>query len=221
MNVYTLPGPPVDRSEILRYAGCRKETAEYLPLEECLSLVTGQLTYRVVCEEFDISPAADGVRLNHVFFPSRDLAHSLSGCSRVLLFAATIGLAMDRLITRYERVSPVYAWLLHAIGSERIESLCGAFCRLQDERLSLFSERLRPRFSPGYGDLSLDCQQPIFQMLECEKRIGLTLTKSLLMSPSKSVTALAGIEKNAYAARPVLNNCSACGKDNCVFRSAP
>ena len=45
---------------------------------------------------------------------------------------------------------------------------------------------LRPRFSPGYGDFALEYQKDIFRMLECEKRIGITLTEGNLMMPSKS-----------------------------------
>lgn len=56
---------------------------------------------------------------------------------------------------------------------------------------------LRPRFSPGYGDLAIDAQKDIFALLDCERQIGLTLGDSLLMSPGKSVTAFAGIPRAA------------------------
>ena len=48
-----------------------------------------------------------------------------------------------------------------------------------------------PRYSPGFGDLTLDYQKTVFRKLNPE-RIGVTLNDSLLMSPSKSVTALIG-----------------------------
>ena len=108
----------------------------------------------------------------------------------------TIGLEMDRLIARYKRVSPVYTLLLQAIGAERVESACNA---LEEKlRCSLMpGESLRPRFSPGYGDLPLALQKDVFQALDCERRLGLTLTDSLLMVPSKSVTAIVGIERSS------------------------
>ena len=37
-------------------------------------------------------------------------------------------------------------------------------------------------------------QKDIFKILDCSKKIGLTLTDSLLMSPTKSVTAIVGIK---------------------------
>ena len=54
---------------------------------------------------------------------------------------------------------------------------------------------LKPRFSPGYGDLPLSMQTDIFRVLDCPRKVGLTLNNSLLMSPSKSVTAIMGIHK--------------------------
>ena len=52
---------------------------------------------------------------------------------------------------------------------------------------------VNPRFSPGYGDLPLGTQKDIFALLDCERKIGVTLNDSLLMSPSKSVTAFLGL----------------------------
>ena len=70
------------------------------------------------------------------------------------------------------------------------ESLCDALCSKIETDLGV---KVGPRFSAGYGDLSLDFQKNIFNILKCEK-IGLTLNQSLSMSPSKSVTAIAGLK---------------------------
>jgi len=45
----------------------------------------------------------------------------------------------------------------------------------------------------------LETQRDIFALLDCPRKIGLTLTDSLLMSPVKSVTAVMGIEKGNKA----------------------
>jgi cobalamin-dependent methionine synthase I len=113
---------------------------------------------------------------------SGSLARFLEGSERVTVFAATVGLGVDRLINRYVSVSPVKALLFQAIGAERIEALCENFCK---------ELGLKKRFSPGYGDFALAAQREIFSLLGCEKRIGLSLTDSLLMTPTKSVTAIA------------------------------
>ncbi|MBR1820913.1 MAG: Vitamin B12 dependent methionine synthase activation subunit, partial [Clostridia bacterium] len=77
-------------------------------------------------------------------------------------------------------------------------------------------KRLRPRFSPGYGDFSLDCQPGLFRLLGVQKRIGVTLTDSLLMIPTKSVTAVIGISDGAGEAPA---GCAACDRADCDFRN--
>jgi cobalamin-dependent methionine synthase I len=84
---------------------------------------------------------------------------------------------------------------MQAIGAERIEALCDVVCAELKEIYGSVGDR----FSPGYGDFSLTAQRDIFTMLGCEKRIGLTLNDSLLMSPTKSVTAIIGLKKQGNA----------------------
>ena len=48
------------------------------------------------------------------------------------------------------------------------------------------------RFSPGYGDWTLDAQKFFFEILPLEE-MGVRLHESMLMIPEKSVTATAGI----------------------------
>ena len=124
---------------------------------------------------------------------SKSLQKCLNGCDRVILFSATVGIEIDRLIMRYGKVSPSVAVCLQALGAERIESLCEIFCADMAQKYGTEGKRLRPRFSAGYGDLPLEVQKDIFALLCCEKRIGLTLNDSLIMSPTKSVTAIIGI----------------------------
>ena len=185
--------PPVRRNEILRYAGMRGESAEIEPiLSECLREIEGQLTYSVCYSEFSLTEREERLDLGFLITESRDLRKNLSGCSSGIVFAATLGLAPDRLIARYALTSPTKALLFQAIGAERIEALCDLFCKEISENEK--DSRFRPRFSPGYGDLPLDVQKNIFSLLDCPRRIGLSLNQSLLLSPSKSVTALIGRE---------------------------
>ena len=74
------------------------------------------------------------------------------------------------------------------------------------------------KIHPGYGDLPLALQKDIFRVLDCPKRIGLTLNESLLMSPSKSVTALIGVSGSGETLRREAAGCGSCGQKNCAFR---
>lgn len=193
--VYTkeYAAPPLDRHQILRYLRTETVGAELeAELAKALEEALPQLSYRLCYAEFPLSMGDGAIDLGFARTTSRDLAKNLAGCSHVTVFAATLGLGLDRLITRYSSLSPLRALCLQAIGAERIEVLCDAF--ETDIRYASFGGRIHARFSPGYGDLPLTFQQEIFRLLDCPRRIGLTLNESLLMSPTKSVTALIGIE---------------------------
>ena len=183
--------PPIRRREILRYAGCDVPDASVMELMElCLTEAAGALTYKVCWRELDVSVRGDQCDFGIFSLYSRQLAHNLDGCRRAILFAATVGIGIDRLITKYSHIAPSRALMMQAIGAERIEALCDTFC---DDRKKERDISLRPRFSPGYGDLPLSVQKDIISLLEAPKQIGLSLNDSLLMSPTKSVTAFAGI----------------------------
>lgn len=190
------PEPEFNVKEILRYAGCREASEEVLALlSECICECTGKLCYKVCYAEYPIDVRCDSLDLGFARVQSKNLAKNLDGCEKIVLFAATVGLAMDRLIARYSRTSPAKAHLFQAIGAERVESLCDIF---NGEITSCVKEAggfTRPRFSPGYGDVPLSLQLDIFRTLDCERKLGVTLNTSLLMSPSKSVTAIIGVGK--------------------------
>ena len=184
---------PICEKEILRYARVGEANTETLKLlNSAISEARSVLTYGVCCAEFDIS-INDGI-CDFGFFgiESKSLSKNLDGCKRAIVFAATVGVGIDRLIVKYSRISPSRAFMLGAVGAERIEALCDTFCN--DMKLSL-KAKLRPRFSPGYGDVPLSVQRDVLALLDATRKIGISLNESMLMSPSKSVTAIVGIEK--------------------------
>ena len=182
--------PSVNVREALRYAGYRSPIVErdelISRLDEAIFLIDGKLTPRVCFCELNIGDCDFGASL--------DIKKNMRKSESVIFFAATVGIELDRLIAKYSVLSPVRALLLEAIGSERVEALCDAFNEdMRRKKLDL-GYSLRPRFSPGYGDLSIEYQKKLFSILS-PSRIGITLNDSYLMTPSKSVTALIGVEK--------------------------
>ena len=184
--------PPVNQKEILRYAGAKEiNTITEKLLNDLYKEFSESAVYRVCYAELPINITDDICDFSVFSFKSKDLAKNLKNAKRVILFAATIGIGVDRLINKYSKISPLKSVLTDAIGSERIEALCDKFC----EDIKLEYGNLKPRFSAGYGDLSIESQSEIFALLKCDKNIGLTLNDSYIMSPSKSVTAFIGIEE--------------------------
>ncbi len=195
VSTKTYDAPEISRKEILRYIGTppgEQDTSALL--ESCLSEVVPQLRFQVCYGEFPVSLRGEVIDLEFTKTRSESLKKCLSGCDSVLLFAATIGMGIDRLILKYSAISPVKALIFQGIGAERVESLCDLFFQEIKKEKQKEGKDIFPRFSPGYGDVPLEMQKDIFRILDCSKRIGLTLNESLLMSPTKSVTALVGIK---------------------------
>lgn len=211
------PEPKYNIKEILRYMGCRKADDSISGLvNECITELSDKLTYKVCYTEFSIHPTEDGVDLSFMQTNSRGLKMNLFGCEKIVLFAATVGLEIDRLIARYGVISPVKSVAFQAIGAERIESLCDMFNDEVRSRAAAENLYTRPRFSAGYGDFELSAQREIFKVLDCQRKIGLTLNDSLIMSPSKSVTAIIGISDKPR--ENCAERCSACSKTDCEYR---
>ena len=147
---------------------------------------------------------------------SRGLARNLKGCREVILVAVTLGTRTDLLLRRYSRTDMTRAVILQACAAARLEEYLDAW---QEERKKELEEEglyLRPRFSPGYGDFSIHHQKALLQRLEAQKRIGLTMTDGYMLTPSKSVTALAGISPEKTACH--RQGCESCGKIDCAYR---
>jgi len=192
--IKTYGAPPYDTKEVLRYAGAKNPTDEIVALmQECINEVGDSLTYKVCYAEYLVEACEEEINLTFAKTNSRDLKKNLKDCESVVLFAATVGLELDRLIAKYSWISPSKALMLQAIGAERIEALCNMFNNEITEKMHLLGKRTKPRFSPGYGDLPLELQKRIFQVLDCSRKIGISLNESLLISPTKSVTAIIGI----------------------------
>ena len=234
--------PKLNKKEILRYAGCKEGSElgdiEKL-LEECLEEALPRLSYKLCYLELPIAITGDTCDFGCMQVQSKDLVKNLTGCEKVLLFGATIGVEIDRLIARYAHISQAKAMMFQAIGAERIEALCDAFCEdvKNETRVLIHTDQaelerqneevciLHPRFSPGYGDLSIEAQRTIFEVLNCSKVIGLSLNDSFVMSPSKSVTAFVGIDVMEKTDNEKKENvdvqnhkCSSCKKKDCAFR---
>lgn len=185
----TYTEPAINKKEILRYCGCKDADEKILNLiNESVKEAVPKLSYRVCYSIFDIEIKDTECDLGFTKVQSADLSKNLAGCKKSIVFGATVGIEIDRLISKYAKISPAKAVIMQSIGAERIEALCDTFC---EDMAQTFI--LKPRFSAGYGDLPLEFQKDIFSVLDCHKQIGLTLNSSLMMSPSKSVTAIIGI----------------------------
>ena len=193
--------PEVRKNEILRYSGVKPgsydgdQTDELSRCDEVIKQAKDVFTYRVMARHISLTAKTSDIPVLDIFRESKDLEKNLTGCAEAIVFAATVGAGIDHLIRRYERVEPSRSLMLQAHGAERVESLCDVFNEEVKKQAEEAGYKTHPRFSPGYGDLPLKVQPMLLKFLDAEKRLGITLGESLMMSPSKSVTAIIGLEK--------------------------
>lgn len=186
--------PKINKKEILRYASVKENTPEIDSLiDSCIEECDSLLSYKVCHGVYPVKIDGENLDFGFASVRSHSLSLCLKGCSKIILFCATVGIGIDRLIAKHSLLSPSRAVILQALGSERVESLCDSFCSALGEE---YSNKLCPRFSPGYGDLPLNLQEDIFKALSPASKIGVSLGKDMFMTPSKSVTAIIGIKDN-------------------------
>ncbi len=172
--------------DILLYSGCRDcQDTKILSLcnecrEELLQNIKPMAVYTEVSVTFDGNVADFGFAK----YKSRSLKTFLSGDCNVYVFAATLGIGADRLITKYSSAFPSKAVIIDGCATTGIESFCDYLCS------DVFGVKCSERFSPGYGDLPLEMQTQILSILSSSLNIGLSMTDSMLLTPTKSVTAI-------------------------------
>ena len=199
-RVYTkiYSAPPVDLDAVTRYARATVLTPEAVKLrDECLAICLPKTVYKVCYTELPLTFNGKFTVFGKFETDSAHLKARLDGCHSVIVFAATAGMEYDRLVRGYGKLDAAKAFMFQAIGTERVESLCDLFCEELKKSKNALGEDVTARFSPGYGDLTLKLQKDVFDILNCEKHIGVFLNDSLLMTPSKSVTDIVGIKKQA------------------------
>lgn len=205
--------------EILRYLGYRGQEIPDPVLHligECKQELEQDAAPKNIWRSYPLTVNGPEIDAGCFRTSSKSLAGNLKGCEELLLFAATLGSRIDILLQKYGRLQVSKAVVMQAAAASMLETYCDQINHQLAAQYRQQGKYLRPRYSPGYGDFSLECQVPIAAALELNKRIGITLTDSLLMAPSKSVTAVIGISRKE--GRCTVRGCVSCEKRDCEYR---
>lgn len=178
---------------------CKNEEAQRLGtdrgfsnelIEKCRDDLKKQLHYKCAYVRLPVDLSQKNIcTFDFAQMQSRNLYNNLKGCKEAFVLAVTCGSAVDRYLARLRITSQAEYFITDALASTAADSFCGYACDNMRNGLSC-----RPRFSPGYGDLSLSVQEPLLARLDARDLLGITLGGSLLMSPMKSITAIMGIK---------------------------
>lgn len=212
----TYSSPPFDFGEILRYMNAGKDFLSEEQIKEYIEECENNLTYKVCYCEFPLNKDGESFDFSFMKVKSSLLQKNLFGCKSAIVFSATVGLFIDRIISKYSKISPSKALFFQSLGAERIESLVNTFNREIESEFLKKGLYTKVRISPGYGDFPLECQKDILNVLDSSRKIGISLNESLIMSPSKSVTAIIGISDTLSCNKKT--GCSICEKKDCFYR---
>ena len=149
---------------------------------------------RCVFGRFFIKKFPDGViEIEGAKIFSKDITRLTSRSDECYLLAATLGYEVDRQILIAGQKNMLDGLALDACASVRIDEFIDEFTEKEIKPTLNDKEFLTSRFSPGYGDLKMNFTEDIIAILNATKRIGLSVTNSLMMTPVKSVTAIIGL----------------------------
>ena len=201
---------PCDVRLYMGYYGAKCDAKTDELIKECTCELLEKAEFMACYAEVDVVSDGETVDLGFMRIQSKSLAKNLCGCEKAYVFAATAGIEVHRLINKNALLSPLKGTVTDCVGSAAIEAFCDKINNTLGD-----TEYLRPRFSPGYGDMPLEAQREIIEFLQTKKKIALSLTESLMMSPVKSVTAIIGIgkEKNKCTGP----GCMVCSRENCPY----
>lgn len=190
--------------EIARYMRMGRQRPEGALAERIAALekeTAGLVRPASVRRRIPLGPCSPFTRLQAMIDRSRTLRARLDGCHAAFLLCATLGAAIDAFQRRKAVLSGADALIVQAIGAERIEAYADE-CEDAMRTELAEGEVLVERYSPGYGDFPLDAQVEFFSILDPSRAIGVSLTDTRLMVPSKSVTAIIGVARRDAAEEP-------------------
>lgn len=205
--------------EALRYLGAGAQAPAALRQEmadvarQLMQTLRPRYIYRVYPlrheEHAELLPDAD------VALTGSTARRMLAQCDQAVLLMCTLGAQFDTLLRTQQARDMSRAVMLDACGSAWVEAGCDA---AEQELKTRFPERyLTDRFSPGYGDLPLTLQPGICAALDAQRRLGVTVTESLLLNPAKTVTAVIGLADTPQMAR--IRGCAYCAlRQTCALR---
>ena len=218
----------IDKSEVLRYLGIDTDSAPADTLhliDECAAELSCAVRPKYIYKISRLSypggiPTLD---FGDITLAGKTATERLIGCTHCCILTATLGIEADTLIRRSQITDMARALIYDACATDLIEKVCDrAVLEIADE-VKVDGLSVTDRFSPGYGDLSLDLQKSVCSVLDASRKIGVTLTPNLLLVPSKSVTAFIGIgpetslKDNIYTM--CKERCDLCNlKGSCRFR---
>ena len=213
----------VNKEDIARYLGYKGKVLDE-EIEKAVDLAVVQLreiaTPKVIYRLFALKKKEEQIEVEGttLVLEGQSIRRLLKACDQCFLLAVTLGQAVDERIRcgQVQRENLSQSVILDVCASSMVEEICNQVNEKLEKEWLAKGSYLTDRFSPGYGDLPLEVQQPFCQVLDTPRQIGLQVMRSGLMVPSKSITAIIGIANERQ--EKVFRGCKNCvKKKDCTY----
>ena len=210
----------IDQTEALRYLGYGENTPDEKIQEiindceqELLKVIAPRFLYR----RFDIMREDKNIFLDNckLKLTGTDINSHLTDCNSLVLMCVTLSVGADKLIRINQINDMTRAVILDSLASAAVEQVCN---KVEEEIRNEFPNLYQTwRYSPGYGDLTIDIQHDFLNVLNAQKKIGLCVNESNILIPRKSVTAIIGLSEHEITQKK--RGCQSCNlRETCTFR---
>ena len=217
----------IDKKEVLRYLQYKNQNIN----EDLSNLINESIeeTKKIINPKFvlrrytikkinkEIGKKQVILENGNLILESDDIYNLFEKCDECILMATTLGLDIEREIRKLTYTNLTKGVIMDACATTAIEEVCDVVQENIAKNLSSEDRYITYRYSPGYGDLSIDKNIDINNILNSQKEIGLTVTNSGIMIPRKSVVALIGVsDKKAISTKKSCDYCN--NRHNCDYK---
>ena len=213
----------IDREEVLRYLEYKGQDIDnnlVEIIEECRNIAKDRINPRYTFRVYSIKQKYKGIielEGTNLILESNDLYEILKDCNECILMAATLGINIEKDIKKYSCTELTKGIIIDSCATTAIEEVCDRVQNEIENNILKNGQYLTFRYSPGYGDLSIEKNTEILYILNGQKEIGLTITNSGIMIPRKLVIAIIGITDKKV--EQDKTSCSTCkNKSKCKFK---
>ena len=217
----------IDEKEVLRYLQYKNQTIDsnlLYKIKQCIKITRETINPKFIARKYKIKKIKSQnekgevcIEGSNLILQSDDVYNLLSGCDECMLISATLGLEIEKEIRKLTYTDLTEGIIVDACATTAIEEVCDVVQDNISKELLKEDKYTTYRYSPGSGDLSIEKNIDINNLLNSNKEIGLTVTNSGIMIPRKSVVAIIGIsDKKNINSKKSCDNCG--NRHNCNYK---
>ncbi len=151
-----------------------------------------------------------------IFGAGKLVTRQLKGASKLALFICTAGEGIGQLSQDLLHGNdPAKGYVYDVLGSVTAEKAMDAIQEDFGEGLLASGIKITNRYSPGYCNWDVKDQHQLFSFFP-EKHCGISLNRSALMHPIKSVSGVIGLGSNVKFNKYY---CEICNSPTCIYRN--